>query len=191
MVFTKENLNKDRLYYYILDNLKIDVNKWDVGESKSFDSLVTEIQNGECTVDEAGVRRAKVVLVDVICGDVRLIEDRQVFADGRERVRKLPFGSLGEKLFRGEDCFTGLNRVFKEELKFELFLKYGHFRVEGPDYVRDYRPSSSYPGLSNATEQFRFNVRIDEHLKKLLGEGDEVVSVEENKTTYFSWKKIR
>lgn len=190
MVFTRENLNRDRLYYYLLDNLHIELDKWGTGEFKSFESLVSEIENGECTVDACGVRRAGVVLADVICEDVRLIEKRQVFSDGRERVRKLPFGSLGEKLCIGEDCFAGLVRMFREEVKVELSQKYGHFWIKGPDHIRSYRPSPSYPGLINAVEELRFAVHIDQSFRRVLGQ-EEVVSVEENKTTYFSWKKIR
>jgi hypothetical protein len=190
MMFTKENLNRDRLYYYLLDNLHIDLDKWGTGESKSFDSLALEIENGECTVDACGVRRAGVVLADVICEDVRLIEKRQVFSDGRERIRKLPFGSLGEKLFTGEDCFAGLVRMFREEVKVELSQKYGHFWVKGPGYIQSHRPSPSYPGLITAAEELRFTLHIDQRFRRALGQ-DEVVSIEENKTTYLLWEKIR
>ena len=189
-MFTKGNLNKERLYYYLLDNLHIQVEKWGKGGSKPFDSLVSEIENGECTVDQAGVRRTKVVMADVISDKVRLIEVKQVFSDGRERKRQMSFGSLGEKMLPGENVFTTLNRMFEEEFKFHLFENFRHFRLDGPVYKINHRPSSSYPGLQNSAEEFRFVIHVDNQIRRILGQ-DQVVSVEQDKTTYFKWEALK
>jgi hypothetical protein len=189
-MFTKENLNKERLYYYLLDNLHIQVENWGKGTSKSFESLFSEIENGECIIEAYGVRRIRTVCAEVVSGKFHLVEKRQVFSDGRLRVRKLPFGSLGEKLFFGEEYFLGLNRMFREEVRLDLFRCYRKFSVCGPDYVNMYTNSNSYPGLTTHNEQFRFRVSLDEVLRAKLGE-NEFVSIEQGKTTYFKWEEIK
>lgn len=187
--YTRDNLDEQRLYYYLLDCLDIRVDEWGRGQSKPFSSLVNEIQKGECTVDETGIRRMSVVFADVLCEGFRLREDKQVFSDGRIRARKLEFGALGEKLFPDECCMLGLNRMFQEELKIDLFRQVWQFELWGAGCKTTYRPSDTYPGLMSVAKEYRFTIRITKELKEALG-GEHIVSVEETKTTYYSWQKV-
>jgi hypothetical protein len=94
----------------LLRRYNMPLDQWGKGEAKTLDNLLEEIENGEAVLieDEAGelVREISVVWMTVFYSDesgnrYRLIEEKQVFDDGRERTRDLSI-SVGEKMKPGE-----------------------------------------------------------------------------------------
>lgn len=99
-------VTKEALVDFLAEN-GVDVSAWGTNRAKTVDDLLEEVRQGESQliVFEEGLRR--VTPIDQI--EVRytdsdgvhygLVEARQTFRDGRERVRNLP-RSLGEKMSR-------------------------------------------------------------------------------------------
>ena len=188
-MITKDNLDVNKLKE-ILTRFNVPFDQWGKGESKTFESLVEEIQKGESVFDELlGLRRVGTVIVDLRCGDHRLVEELQRFADGRERKRALPFGALGEKLFIAEPLTHGLARMLKEELKIILSenkTDVAVFFVETKEFTS---ASASYPGLTTHNIHYRHIANISLSLLFKLG-GQNFVSTEETKTTFYRWEKM-
>lgn len=107
----------------LLEQFNIPIETWGSNGSKSVELLLEEIERGECRLiirDGQLVRYLDVVRVMVDhhapTGEcLRLVEARQVFPDGTERVRHVPF-SVGEKTLRFETSYECLSRGLIEEL---------------------------------------------------------------------------
>lgn len=168
---------------------RIDISQWGRGEAKDFDSLVREIQNGECQLarDNGSVLRlANGVTIDVYYTGTTgqkqvLVEERQVFHDGRTRHRH-PVTSLGEKLRRGEDELEGAYRALREELGIDerLPLRRISYHIKGP------HPSRSYPGLQSVFRTTHFVVDLPEHWYQPAG----YIEIQSDKRSYFVWQRI-
>jgi len=123
---------------------------WGTGGTKFVSDLLTEILEGEATLeDREGVLMRKVdgVGLDVfakIDGVMHyLVEDRQVFAsDGTVRRRHLST-SLGEKVKPGEAAEVAMVRALLEELGVEMDAS----EVKVGDTSHKIVPSNSYPGI--------------------------------------------
>ena len=164
----------------------VDTSTWGTGETKTVDHLLAELRGGDCelVVDEHGLaRRVRNVWVDVFCavdGQRRhLVERRQVFADGRERVRDLP-ASLGEKCTVGEDPAVAARRALLEELG-----------ISSPRALAASAPlsspeaGSSFPGLRTVYETYWFTAELDPADYRPEG----YTESQSDKTTMFEWER--
>ncbi len=178
---TKEEINA------LLAKHKVPLHQWGAGEAKSLDHLYREVEAGECQLvekDDSLLRLIAGVAVRIYHQkDGRrqlLLEDKQVFTDGRTRERKDLIG-LGEKMKAGEEPVLAARRVFTEELQIadEVPLDYRGHSARGP------LTSKSFPGLLTCYETHLFETEMPEKLYR-----ENYTEVQPDKTSYFSWKGI-
>lgn len=162
---------------------------WGKGTAKTLDHLVREVADGETKlVVEAGelVRTLTIVYIDVYHMDVggetwKLVEERQVFRDGRERRRALE-GSIAEKLKAAETPDQEMvHRALREELGIEgvAIARTGGAREHTQD-------SPSFPGLTMRAVHYYFVTKLDDAQFNPFG----YVERQADKDTWFQWKKI-
>ena len=139
---------------------------WSQGATKSIEHLLAELNAGEAgfTWSESGLllRRISPIGINVF-GTLdgvlmRLVEQRQVFPDGRVRVRKLST-SLGEKCVFGEPVHQAARRAALEELNVNI----DGFTVTGLE-LRTGRVSNSFPGLLTTDELVTLRVEMPHRL---------------------------
>jgi hypothetical protein len=155
--------------------------------AKSLDHLLTEIGDGETILAEQDgrlVRKVSVLGVDVFANindsAQHLIEDRQVFVDGRVRRRQMPT-SISEKLHQSEDVYDAVARALEEEIgvrKFTLLTTTPKTRVEVED-------SPSYPGILSEYTKYEVEILLDS--SEYCSDGYR--EVQKDKTTHFVWEK--
>ena len=178
----KENLK------VFLSSYNVPLEKWGAGEAKTVDHLCAELLLGESILEVRGgvlTRVAEGSTLHVYHHDGEnlwlLIEDKQIFKDGRERVRELET-SIGEKMKRGEDSTEAAYRALSEELgikeRLPLFPK--------PNILKGPIPSVSFPGIQSVYVMYVSDVFIPPHLYKKEG----YVEHQADKSSYFVWKKV-
>jgi hypothetical protein len=162
----------------------IDLDQFGRGRAKSLRDLLEEVRTGEASLIEKGgqlTRRVRVIGIDVfayIDGRAKLlVEDRQVFADGRERRRSLH--SVSEKMLPKEDVPAAISRALYEELGIPQFSVLS----AAPDVPNKLDRSPSYLGLLTEYETHHAKVRID----ALQYRADGYFEVQRDMTTYFVW----
>lgn len=167
----------------------IDTSAWGSGGTKTLDHLLKEIQDGESVLvkgDEGRLlRKTLVAKADVYYKDTkgqlyRLKETKQVFVDGRERVRN---SFLMEKMKPDENPLISIKRGVKEELGIDE----EGFTVEPIDVADEIVDSPSYPGLKTWYILHRFKVVLSEDQVKPEGYTEKQV----DKQTYFAWEKVQ
>lgn len=159
----------------------IDLSRFGQGKAKSLEHLLAELRSGEAELvsrDGRLVRRLQVLNIDVYADGrrLRLIEDRQVFTDGRVRRRDLPC-SVAEKLKAGEDREAAVARALAEELhihRFDIVSPFGETLLEGE--------SPSFPGLWTAYATHQVAVLIDPDEYRT-----EYQEAQPDKSTFFVW----
>lgn len=169
----------------LLQKHAIDVARFGTGSAKTLAHLFAEIVDGEtllAEVDRRLVRRVGVLGVDVFAdidgARFRLIEDRQVFNDGRERRRNMPT-SISEKLHQGENVLEAVTRAMNEEIgisEFKLMTPTPCTRTEVVD-------SPSYPGILSEYTKHEVDVLIASSAYKAEGYRE----IQSDKTTHFVW----
>jgi len=180
-------MQKDELLVFLQDH-NVPLHEWGTGEAKTFDHLLLEISLGESELTEKDgkvLRSAEGSMLNVYYYDGQatwvLIEEKQVFTDGRSRTRNLD-PAIGEKMRPGETPEDGAYRALSEELgiteKLPLIPK--PLRMKGPV------PSQSYPGLWSVYSMHIFDVFLPEHLYKPEGYEEN----QSDKTSYFVWEKL-
>lgn len=164
----------------------IDVGRFGTGEAKRLEELSNELASSECELVERDgtlVRRLAVLNIDVwteIGGHRRLVEDRQVFADGRERRRKFLPCSVSEKLHAGEDPESAVERALAEELGIIRFT-----RSVPIEQGVELRRSLSFPGLPPEYVTYHTAVVIDPSEHR-----EEYCEQQPDKSTYFLWSSV-
>ncbi|MEK7168402.1 MAG: NUDIX domain-containing protein [Patescibacteria group bacterium] len=150
---------------------------------------MSEVENGDCElVIEGGqpIRRVHFINISITAefdGEVHnLIEDRQVFNEGRsnERTRKRRDlnGSVKEKIHSSEDPEDAVVRAIEEELGVGGDIDYES------DYSEDMdKESPSFPGLRTQYRAHYFKAEL---------KGDQIrreryKEVQSDKITYFVW----
>lgn len=167
-----------------LEGHGVDTNAYRDGQSKSVATLLSELQSGESVLvlENAKVlRRLRVVTLLVTCGDLTLVEERQVLADGREWTRGFQGDSLAEKMLRGERVMDAAARALREELG----LADSDFTL-GKERRTDIEERSSwvYPGIRS---RFVLHRIVAEVLPSgFRAEG--YVEHQDEKDTFFAWK---
>lgn len=174
----------------------IPLEQWGRGEAKTVAHLAKELQEGESVlVDKNGelVRQVTVAGITVLyedeTGKYKLVEDRQVFADGRQRKRTMK-NSVSEKMKPDEDPHAAFRRGLLEELpeiaetlgeQWTQTLTFTNVRVE-----EDERVSGSFPGLKS-----RYTAHLgDIHFSNEQYRAEGYIEQQADKSTYFLWEKI-
>ena len=166
----------------------IPVEEWGTGKAKTINHLFDEINAGECTlVRQEGklIRTLRSLAINVFyrtpAGNrIILVEDKQVFTDGRVRQRSLE-SSLGEKLVPSEIPEHVVRRTILKELGIEGVFG---FTAERP-WTKGPVVSLSYPGLETFYQFFAFSVDLPDEFYRPEG----YVEIQRDKTTYFVWKE--
>jgi hypothetical protein len=181
-----DSLNKLKNF---LSSEGIDISKWGEGEAKSLNHLYNEIQKGESILMRAEhgeiVRNIRMAGVDIYYStleghELHLIEDKQVFSDGR--IRRRDYGhAVSEKLKPDEDPLVGAIRGIQEELGV-----WGDFDIALVDSDTISRFSPSYPNLP--TEYVRYHYRVE--LREEQFEPDGYIEEGSTATTYFKWEEV-
>ncbi|MCX6721553.1 MAG: NUDIX domain-containing protein [Candidatus Staskawiczbacteria bacterium] len=175
----------------LLAQYNIPTEKWGTGSAKTLDHLVKEVVDGETVleVDESGelVRKISVAFVDVYYDDATtgkkliLVEEKQVFKDGRERRRE-PKASLAEKIKPGETPDQdAVRRAIQEELGISGPIPAAEKRRE-----ENTKETGSYPGLKMDAMEYYFDVELNSEQYNPEG----YVEHQEDKDTYFKWVKL-
>lgn len=136
----------------------IELSAWGMGDAKTVESLWEELQTGETQLQANPFCRVLCGVVQVIIrhpdGRV-LIEEEQVFHDGRRRQRNIP---PSEKMLRGESYTDAAKRCIVEELLLNPrtvdVLTFSH-RMR-----QELRNSWSYPGLTSLYTIHQVQVRV-------------------------------
>jgi hypothetical protein len=166
----------------------IQVDRWGQGSAKTVEHLEEEILSGESRlVSEKGTlyREIEFVMSDVLysSGDAvwRLVESKQVFQDGRVRVRQKD-SSVSEKMKPGEDPVLGLIRGIEEELGFRPDPE----QIERLGILEEEQESKSFPGLRTRYRGHRFQCYLTDLQWNPAGYQER----QPDKTTWFSWVRV-
>ena len=151
------------------------------GQAKTVEHLLKEIESGEAQIVWEGgkpVRVVNLVCVEVVSedGEQQLVEEKQVFSDGRVRERGI--WGVSEKLKPNEDPYEGAIRAMKEELGVE------NCSIQFDSTEREENESPSYPGLT--TRYLKTNYTAKVWHEDYRPEG--YVEKQKDKTTYFVWR---
>lgn len=162
------------------------------GQAKTVEHLLKEIQSGECQIewqDNRPIRVINVLVADVFSLDGKqyLVEEKQVFADGRVRDRKEKNGSpkrgISEKMQPGEVSQDAVFRAVEEELGLEDD-GWGAIRTACLGQEIEEEESPSYPGLLTRYIKHKWQVFLSPELVKPEG----YVEIQSDKSTYFVWR---
>lgn len=170
-----------------LESRKIPYGEWGTGESKTLEHLLTEINSGEARLQDTENDRILRIVTGVVINvffqqgqDIlKLIEDKQIFVDGRERRRNLST-SIGEKMKTGESPDAAANRALREELGI-VGVAISNTGVENREPI----PSTTYPGLWTKNTFYVYEAQLPPHHFRPEG----YVEIQDDKTSYFIWQK--
>ena len=109
----------------------------------------------------------------------RLVEEKQVFTDGRKRTRDIG-GSIAEKLLPNEEAEKAALRAVREELQV-----IGDLTIRPKRTDEEIKDSPSYPGLQTKYVRHYFETELDG--KQFKPEG--YTETQPDKTTFFVWKE--
>lgn len=175
----------------LLTQHKIPFEQWGTGSAKTLDHLIKEVAEGETIleVDKSGklVRKVLIAYVDIYYTSpdgrrLKLVEDRQIFKDGRERKRILG-GSIAEKLKATETPDQDMvHRAISEELCIETAVP-----IQPKGSCNRTEDSPSYPGLTLKSTNYFFEVELPDDQFKPEG----YIEHQNDKDTYFVWKETK
>jgi hypothetical protein len=173
-----------------LEKHNIPTDDWGTGKSKTLYHLFLETEEGETILEpyEYTLIRKVSFIGGIILykkdGEwLRLKEDKQVFVDGRTRVRKKMPYSLAEKFKTGEDHKNVVIRGAKEELDLtidESQISYYNERV----FIEE--SSQDYPGLKTEHTGYEYLIILNEDQYKPEG----YIEKQADKSVYFGWHKM-
>ena len=175
----------------LLNKYNVPIVTWGQGGSKSIEHLLDEINSGESKLEENEnglLRSVTGIAVNVFYefddGILKLVEEKQVFHDGRSRVRELD-NSVGEKVRPGESPIIAAKRALAEELEIVEKLEFINYRFEEMAPIKSLK--GSYPGL-NTKRRFHF---FDVYLTESCFQKEGYVEIQSDKKTFFVWRRIR
>lgn len=173
-----------------LKNAKIDISLWGTGGYKTIEHLAKEIDNNEIILDVtkngeliriSEVVAAKIFYIDDNGKKYQLIEQKQVFVDGRERIRPSNGQSVFEKMKFGEAPMQAMARGITEELGIG-----DEFNISFVDEIEKNEESKSYPGLITQSTTYFFEALLNTSQYNSQG----YIEVQDDKITYFVWEQI-
>lgn len=174
-----------------LNNSGIDTSTWGQGTAKNINDLQKEINSGECVLDTDVYgnlfRKVSVASVHIYYTDedgkkFKLIESKQVFKDGRERVRRLD-RSVSEKLKLNESAEDGALRGIKEELGILTEIVLNKLDIQTEKMLSPY----SYPNLRSEYTTHHFDCNLNNNQFDSNG----YIERQDNLTTYFIWEEVQ
>ncbi|CAG7580841.1 MAG: putative GDP-mannose mannosyl hydrolase [uncultured marine phage] len=171
-----------------LKKFNIPLHRYGTGGYKTVAHLLAEIKEGETVLTEKDGklhRDVEFIGARVIYkkdGDTfRLYEEKQVFKDGRTRVRsKMPY-SMAEKFKSGEDPKEGIIRGFKEEL--DVVITKDQFAFYNKVNIDE---DSDYPGILSHHIGHEFIVMFNDDQYN----PDGYIERQSDKDVYFGWRKV-
>jgi len=182
------------LYEMFREAPDIDLKNWGIGEAKTLTHLLNEILEGEATVelvDEKIYRSIEVVSITIFSPTnptMLLRETKQVFTDGRERVRNLPDkSSVAEKIkfLHSETPELAVIRACQEELKeIQEPVNLGQLQYISTHTRQEL--STSYPGVITKKKVYIFRCQFTQEQYNPEG----YTEIQDDKTTYFHWFQI-
>ena len=184
--YSRNPVDLKSLEEYLL-RFGIPLEKWGKGYAKTLSHLLKEIESGECTILEEGgniLREIEFAMCEMFYRDgknlFKLIEQKQVFNDGRTRIRDKE-SSVSEKMMIGEDPLESLIRGIKEELGIIL----DESQIEEVGDVKKTESSQSFPGLITRYNGHNFTCFLNQDQYSPNG----YVEVQKDKSTYFIWEE--
>jgi hypothetical protein len=178
----KHTINSKKDLINLLKSFNVNIDSYNTGRFKSIKHLYTELKNNECVLSsENGVLYRNVNFVGAFIHhkNETLKESKQVFKDGRERIRSnMPY-SMAEKFILGENTSDVLVRGLKEEL--DVSIDRSQFVYLKEVYVEE---NGDYPGIQSQHigKIFKVNLNTNQYSKKGYIEN------QSDKKVYFNWK---
>jgi hypothetical protein len=173
----------------LLSRFNIDINLWGKGEARTIEHLLKEINMGECQLIESNGGLLRLVTgpgLNVFYNDgeriLKLKEEKQVYSDGRVRVRADLEISIGEKLKPGESSFDAARRALSEELNISSNLEL----ISAAPITKGPLASVSYPGLKTKYMFEVFDVYLPSEFYKPEGYIEEQI----DKKNYYVWVQL-
>lgn len=175
----------------ILDRHQIPWRTWGTDQSLTINNLAEQLDAGECELhlgeNNQLIRVVFGVTIMIYCTyqgqRYRLMEEKQIFRDGRVRERGNTDYSVGEKKKRCEAPITAARRALAEELGitqyFDLNFRYVEERVKGPT------ESKSFPGLLTVFVSQHYTLELPVRFFNPNG----YIEVQMEKDCYFIWVK--
>lgn len=164
----------------------IQLDNWGTGNAKTVANLFRELSEGEVFLvktPEGLVRKLAAANVRVYFQEANgqvlyLKEQKQIFKDGRERIRDHMTWSIAEKIHPGEDILAAVKRALQEELNItdEIVLI-------GKGRTVNNVNSFSYPGIKSQYVSHAFEAFLSLSQFKPNGYIEEQV----DKTSYWQW----
>lgn len=184
--YRENSVDLRTLEEYLL-RFNIPINEWGKGYAKTTNHLLSEIESGECRILEEGkklIREIEFVMCEIFYleGETlfKLIEEKQVFNDGRTRIRDKE-SSVSEKMIIGEDPIESLIRGIEEELGISIKEN----QIEKEKGIEKIEISQSFPGLMTKYNGHNFTCFLERSQYNPGG----YIETQKDKKTYFVWKE--
>lgn len=164
----------------------IPVEEWGKGAAKTVAHLYKEILDKETVLSyiDGKLNRSiefvsAQIFYDSPSGVLKLIEEKQVFKDGRVRSRHLE-SSVSEKMKSGEDPEESVIRGIEEELKIAI----SRDQLKKSGIIDEVEESNSYPGLLTRYNGYKYKIELRTHQYRPEG----YIEHQRDKSTYFKWE---
>ncbi|MFM2383590.1 MAG: hypothetical protein RIQ72_162 [Candidatus Parcubacteria bacterium] len=173
----------------VLTQAGINLSTWGVGEAKTVEHFLEEVQSGESKItikSDGSILKeltASIAFVYYNSPDGKkfiLREHKQVFKDGRERIRNIP-SSISEKNMPGEEPEEAIIRGIKEELGIEAL---NIQKIGKPELSTQI--STTFPGLIPQITLHTFETTLTDSQYNPEG----YIEHQEDKDTYFIWQEV-
>ena len=174
----------DRTLRDLLRSSGINLRRWGRGKAKTFNHLLNEVLLGETELEYSRdklFRTVNLSSVDLLYKDLKLVEERQVFEDGRVRIRELS-ATVTEKILPGEKPLVAARRGLEEELGIR---KIQGIRKTGTEEAT--LESPSFPDLTSKYYVNNYKTAISKSQFNPRGyiENNRIDGI----TAFFVWKK--
>jgi hypothetical protein len=177
--------SEDDLVNFLIAN-DIPVDQWGKGSAKTVRHLYNEILEKESVlsyIDGKLIRSIEFVSAQIFYdspgGVLKLVEEKQIFKDGRVRSRYLE-SSVSEKMKADEGPRNSIIRGIEEELKISIAMD----QIEANGNIDETEESNSYPGLLTRYNGYKYKIELISHQYRPEG----YIEHQRDKSTYFKWE---
>jgi len=177
--------SEDDLVNFLIAN-DIPVDQWGKGSAKTVRHLYNEILEKESVlsyIDGKLIRSIEFVSAQIFYdspgGVLKLVEEKQIFKDGRVRSRYLE-SSVSEKMKDDEGPRNSIIRGIEEELKISIAMD----QIEANGNIDETEESNSYPGLLTRYNGYKYKIELRSHQYRPEG----YIEHQRDKSTYFKWE---